>query len=75
MAIKVIVPNKNFNGLRGGVKFKQGQAVFEDEAKGRDLAKDLGYTVEEFEKKKKPTVAKKTTTKKKTTVSKKSEAE
>jgi len=75
MAIKVIVPNKNFNGLRGGVQFKNGQAVFEDEEKGRKLAEDLGYAVEEIEKKSTPkkttkSTAKKTTTKKKSTSSK-----
>jgi hypothetical protein len=51
MAIKVSVRNKDFNGYRGGVYFKNGVGVFEDEAKGRSLAHSFGYEIVEEEKK------------------------
>lgn len=47
MAIKIIVPNKNFNGFRGGFKFMNGIAIVEDEEKGREFAKHFGYEIEE----------------------------
>lgn len=71
MAIKVIIPNSKFNGEDYGVKFKDGVAIFEDEARGRNIADSLRYEVEEIEKPKpkakpapKKTTAKKPATKK-----------
>lgn len=45
--IKVIVPNKNYNEKVFGVQFHNGVAEFEDEEKGREIAKRFGYEVEE----------------------------
>ncbi|MDC3413966.1 hypothetical protein [Terrihalobacillus insolitus] len=50
MAIKVKVPNENFDGERGGVKFEKGIGVFEDEKVGRELAASFGYEVIEEKK-------------------------
>lgn len=47
MAIKIKVPNENFNGVRGGVKFEKGVGTFEDEAKGREVAASFGYVIVE----------------------------
>lgn len=68
MAIKLKVPNPNFNGVRGGVKFEKGVGVFEDEKLGREVAASLGYEIIEDKKptEKKTTSAKKTATKKTT---------
>lgn len=49
MAVKVTVPNKQFKGIRSGVMFLNGEAVFEDEAVGVELAKFAGYDYEKFE--------------------------
>lgn len=65
VAIKVKVSNPSFNGFRGGVRFYNGEATFEDEAKGRKLAEALGYEVIELDTPKKTT--KKATSTKKTT--------
>lgn len=70
MAVKVKVPYERFNGYRGGVYFKNGIGVFEDEEKGRKLAASLGYEIiEEKSKTTKKTETKenKKATKKKTT--------
>lgn len=48
MAVKVTVPNKNYNEFYFGVQFKNGVAVFEDGAKGKEVASRLGYEVEEI---------------------------
>lgn len=48
MAVKVTVPNKNYNEFYFGVQFKNGVAVFEDEKKGKEVASRLGYQVEEI---------------------------
>lgn len=53
MAYKVIVPNKNFNGFRGGVQFTKGEAIVEDEKVAKMLAESLGYEVIEEKTKKK----------------------
>ncbi|WP_042338035.1 hypothetical protein [Bacillus andreraoultii] len=55
MAIKVKVPLNSFNGYRGGVKFRNGIGVFEDEEHGRFIAESLGYEIIEDEPKKKST--------------------
>lgn len=49
MAVKVIVPNKNYTAVYHGVQFTKGVAVFEDEDKGRLIAGRLGYKVEPVE--------------------------
>lgn len=64
MAVKVIVKNKGFNGIRGGVKFANGVGVFEDADHGKEVARFFGYEVEPIEENK---PAKKTTTRKTTT--------
>ena len=48
--IKVIVPNKQYNDKAHGVQFNNGVAEFENEAYGREIAKRLGYKVEEVTK-------------------------
>lgn len=50
MAIKVKVPNGNFNGERGGIKFEKGIGIFEDEVKGREIAASFGYEIIEEKK-------------------------
>jgi hypothetical protein len=47
VAIKVKVPNGNFDGVRGGIKFEKGVGIFEDEAKGREIAASFGYEIVE----------------------------
>lgn len=68
MAVKVIVPNINYNEFYFGVQFKDGVAIFEDEAEARKIAARLDYIVEPIEaekpKAKPKTKAKKTPTKK-----------
>lgn len=49
MAIKVIVPNKNYTAVYHGEQFTKGVAIFEDEDKGRLIAGRLGYKVEPVE--------------------------
>ena len=50
---KVIVPNKQFNGERFGVKFENGEAVGEfDKNQLKDIALN-GFTVEEVQEEKK----------------------
>jgi hypothetical protein len=64
MAIKVKVPNGNFNGERGGIKFEKGIGIFEDEAKGREIASSFGYEIiEEKKEESKEEEPKKTTRK------------
>jgi len=45
LAYKVIVPDKNFNDIRCGVKFTKGEAIVEDEKVAKMLAESLGYKV------------------------------
>lgn len=73
MAVKVIVKNKGFDGIRGGVKFNKGVGIFEDDAQGKELARFLGYEIEPIEAEKpakkapvKKAVAKKAPVKKET---------
>ena len=73
MAVKVIVKNKGFNGYRADIKFNNGEAVFEDEAKAKRLAEAFGYEIEPIEAEKpakkapvKKAVAKKAPVKKET---------
>lgn len=49
--IKVIVPNKGYNEKAFGVHFRNGVGIFEDEEKGRKVARRMGYEIEEEEKK------------------------
>jgi hypothetical protein len=52
---KVIVPNKQFNGERFGVKFENGEAVGEfDKHQLKDIALN-GFKVEEVQEEKKET--------------------
>ena len=74
MAIKIIVKNKDFNGVRGGYKFEKGVAIVEDEKKGREFAAHFGYEVEEIKEAKK-TTPKKTATTRKNTAAKKTDEE
>lgn len=70
MAVKVTVPNKNYNTKFQGVTFSNGVGIFEDEALGEMIAKDLGYQVEkvvEAKVNKEPAPAKKASAKKAST--------
>ncbi|MGG0487258.1 hypothetical protein ABEY65_28310 [Priestia aryabhattai] len=51
MAIEVHVPNKAYNGVLGGVHFRRGVGVFEDEARGKVIAEEFGFEIVE------PTIA------------------
>lgn len=51
MAVKVIVPNKFFNGKRAGVKFVDGVGVFDNDKLGKEIAERFGYEVENVPKK------------------------
>lgn len=66
MAIKIKVPNANFNGERGGVQFKNGVGIFEDEELGKRIAYDKGYEIIELDKEKETKAETKKTTKKTT---------
>lgn len=54
MSVKVIVPNKYYSEHVFGVQFKNGEAVFEDEKRGKAIANRLGYKVEPVKKPAKP---------------------
>lgn len=45
MAVKVITPNDKYNQKYAGVQFERGVGIFEDEDKGKKIAKFLGYKV------------------------------
>jgi hypothetical protein len=47
MAIEVHVPNKAYNGVLGGVHFRRGVGIFENEVKGKELASEFGFEVVE----------------------------
>lgn len=70
MAVKVKVPNKNYNEVFAGVRFVNGVGVFEDEAQGIDVAKTLGYEYEAEKAPAKPKATRKRTTAKKATAEK-----
>lgn len=52
MAMKVIIPNANFNGIFRNVYFKNGEGIFKDEKEAKILAQTLGYKIEEIKEKK-----------------------
>jgi hypothetical protein len=53
MAVKVIVPNKQYSDVFMGVRFENGVGIFEDEKVAREIADFFGYEIEELEPKKK----------------------
>jgi hypothetical protein len=69
MSVKVIVPNKKYKAFEYGVEFYDGEAIFEDEEKGRMIAATFGYEVIEIGAEPAPTK-----TSKKTSVTKKAGA-
>lgn len=48
MAIEVHVPNKVYNGVLGGVHFRRGVGIFENEVKGKQIAEEFGFEVVEI---------------------------
>ncbi len=46
MAVKVVMPNKAFNKVRAGVRFRGGVGIFEDEKAAKRLAEEFGYKIE-----------------------------
>jgi hypothetical protein len=48
MAVKVSVPNKNYNEVFMGVEFKDGEAVVPTVADAQEFAR-FGYEIEEME--------------------------
>lgn len=47
MAIEVHVPNKSYNGVLGGVHFRRGVGIFENEIKGKQIAEEFGFEIVE----------------------------
>jgi hypothetical protein len=58
--VKVIVPNKGFNGEIAGVLFKNGVGEFTDLELAKSIAEDFGFEVEEEKKEVKKPVKKST---------------
>lgn len=48
--VKMIVPNKSYDGFYGGVRFTKGEGVFTDVAKAKELSKRYGYEIVELDK-------------------------
>jgi hypothetical protein len=45
MAIEMHVPNKQYDGYYGGVRFHKGVGIFEDVEKAKELAKRYGFEI------------------------------
>jgi len=49
MAVKVTVPNPDFNKKKLGVQFKDGVGIFDDEKKATTFARRFGYEIEPYD--------------------------